>query len=336
MRSTLSLACLGVVLLAPGFSAAQAVLAPVEVSSADREAPPNDYLRVTFVRPGVAVTTLSRPGSLRAFTTATPLYRPPLKLADFPKYSGLENKNDDVLVAMRCRPQNPATVDAVLATWPNVFEAIQRDVPLSPDTCNAQPADTPTQMACFAKAFTDPPRKAVPTSLAYTFNYAGKLYDADHTALAQWLQRNYGIYPAFAGTGYSVKDSDSLGTQPMTSQQILMKLVSSEYILKNVSLADAGCRCISVAPYTDRSNDRLDPEFIAQAGGDGTCNVVERLAVHVTAVARRPQTKSEDGEPRARSARLHERAHRHVQRQCPQDRPVRRQLLVRTRRHHGA
>lgn len=276
MRSTLSLACLGFVLLASGFSVAQAGPAPVVVSDTDREALPNDYLRITFVPAGVAVTTLSKPGALRAFATATPLYLPPLKLADFPYYSGLINDDKNVLVAMRCRPQEPSTVDAVLATWPNVFIAVQRDVPLAANAC-AQPADAATQMACFAKAFTDPPETSVPTSLAHTFSYAGTLYDADHTALAQWLQRNYGIYPAFAGTGYSVKDSYSLSSSPMTSEQILVKSVSSEYILKNVSLAAAGCRCVSVAPYVGRSNDPLDPDFISQAGGDGTCKAVDKL-----------------------------------------------------------
>lgn len=271
-----SLFCLGIAFLMSSLGAAQAVPAPVVVSDTDREALPNDYLRVTFVPAGVAVTTLSRPGSLRAFATATPLYEPPLKLSDFPNYSGLVNDDKNVLVAMRCRPQNPDAVDAVLATWPNVFQAIQRDVPLSADAC-AQPADAPTQMACFAKAFTDTPTTAVPTSLAHTFSYAGTLYDANHTALAQWLQRNYGIYPAFAGTGYSVKDSYYLSNQPMTSQQILVKSVSSEYVLKNVTLAAAGCRCISVPPYDGRSSDRLDPEFIAQAGGDGVCKTVDRL-----------------------------------------------------------
>jgi hypothetical protein len=59
---------------------------------------------------------------------------------------------------------------------------------------------------------------------------------------------------------------------------MLVKSVSSEYILKNVSLAEAGCRCISVAPYPGRSNDPLDPDFISQAGGDGTCKAVDRLA----------------------------------------------------------
>ncbi|HEY6352775.1 MAG TPA: hypothetical protein VI636_25550 [Candidatus Angelobacter sp.] len=97
--------------------------------------------------------------------------------------------------------------------------------------------------------------------------------------LPKWLQSNYGIYPAFSGLGYSVKDSYSLASQPMTSQQILVKSVSSEYILKNVSLADAGCRCISVSPYPGRSNAPFDPGFILQAGGDGACKPVNRLAV---------------------------------------------------------
>lgn len=278
MRSLLFPAIVGVVLLSAILGAAQAA-APVVVSDSDREALPNDYLRVTFVPAGVAVTTLSRPGSLRAFATATPLYFPPLKLADFPNYSGLINDDKNVLVAMRCRPQTPDAVDAVLATWPNIFAAIQRDVPLSADAC-AQPADPPTQMACFAKGFSDTPAAAVPTALAHTFSYAGTLYDSDHTALAQWLQRNYGIYPAFAGTGYSVKDSYYLSnSQPMTSEQILVKSVSSEYVLKNLSLAAAGCRCISVPPYDGRSSDRLDPEFISQSGGDGVCKTVDRLAV---------------------------------------------------------
>lgn len=281
MRSKLSLALLlafsSIAILAPSFSAAQQPPAPVVISDNVREALPNDYLRIIFVPAGVVVTTLSRPGSLRAFTTATPLYEPPLRLVDFPNFSGLINNDQDVLVAMRCRPQNLDTVDAVLATWPNVFSAIQRDVPVAADACSAPPADTPTQMVCFAKGFSDPPATAVPTSLAHTFNYAATLFDGGHANLAQFLQRNYGIFPAFAGTGYSVKDSFFLSSVPMTSQQILVKSISSEYILKNVSLADAGCRCISVAPYTGRSNDPLDPDFIAQAGGDGACKAVDRL-----------------------------------------------------------
>jgi hypothetical protein len=248
------------------------------ISNAVRESLPGDYLRVSFLPPGTPVTNLSRPGALRAFTTATALYSPPLKLADMPNYSGLVNNDEKMLVAMRCRPPHPEAVDAVLATWPNVFLAVQRDVPLPSGACDASPTDPATQMACFATAFSDPPATKVPSSLAHTFNYAATLYDAEHKALADWLQKNYGIYPAFSGMGYSVKDSYSIDKQPMSSQQMLVKSVSSEYILKNVRLAEAGCRCISVAPYPGRSNDPVDPDFISQAGGDGACKAVDRLA----------------------------------------------------------
>lgn len=254
--------------------------APVVVSDSVRETLPNDYLRITFVPAGVTVTTLSRPGSLRAFATATPLYSPPLKLADFPTYSGLINNDADVLVAMRCRPRHLKTVDAVLATWPNVFLAVQRDVALNPNDCSAPPADASTEMACFAHAFSDLPSAAVPTALSHTFSYAATLYDGSHDVLATWLQSNYGIYPAFAGTGYSVKDSYFLSsTSPLTSQQILVKSISSEYILKNVTLAEGGCTCLAVPPYHGRANDRVDPDFIAVAGGYGVCAPVNRLAV---------------------------------------------------------
>ena len=282
MRPTLLLTLTAVVTLTTG-CATHRVLAtaiappPVVVADAVRESLPNDYLRVGFLSAGTPVTSLSRPGALRAFTTATPLYLPPLKLKDLPYYSGLENNDTNVLVAMRCRPPQPEKVDAILATWPNVFQAIQRDVPTDAATCSANPTAVATQVSCYAAAFTDPASTSVPTSLAHTFNYAGTLFDADHTALASWPRSNYGIFPAFSGLGYSVKDSYRLDTAPMTSQQILVKSVSSEYVLKNVSLADAGCRCISVAPYPDRSSDRLDPDFIQQAGGAGVCKSVDRL-----------------------------------------------------------
>jgi hypothetical protein len=257
--------------------AAAPAQAPVVVSDGVRESLPNDYMRVSFLSAGTAVTSLSRPGALRAFATATPPYEPPLRVKELPYYSGLVNDDTRVLVAMRCRPAQPAKVDAVLATWPNVFLAIQRDVPLPADGCTSPAADAGIQMACYARGFTDPPATAVPTALAHVFDYAAVIFDGAHASMAKWLKDNYGIFPAFAGSGYSIKDSYSLDGEPMTSQQILVKSVSSEYILKNVSLADAGCRCITVAPYSGRADDPLDANFIAKAGGDGSCVAVKRL-----------------------------------------------------------
>src|SRR5580692_2516306 len=80
---------------------------PVVTAGAVREALPNDYLRVSFLPAGVQVASLSRPGAIRAFATATPLYVPPMRLKDLPYYSGLVNNDAQVLVAMRCRPPQP-------------------------------------------------------------------------------------------------------------------------------------------------------------------------------------------------------------------------------------
>jgi len=291
MKAPVFLGCVSVVLVLSGCAshrvatasiaaAPAAAVAPVMTAEAVRESMPNDYLRVSFLPAGVPVTSIAKPGALRGFMTATVLYSPPLTVEEYPKYSGLENDDSKVLVAMRCKPPDAQKADAVLATWPNVFMAVQRDVPVEPGDCDATPSDPDKQVACYAKAFSDLAEAAVPTSLAHTFDYAGTIYDGKHAAMAKWLQDYYGIYPAFAGTGYSVKDSYFIDKKPMTSQQILVKSVSSEYLLKNLALKDAGCRCISVAPYSGRAHDRLDPEFIEQSGGDGVCKQVDRLSAH--------------------------------------------------------
>ena len=251
----------------------------IQATDQVREVTPNDFLRVTFVPAGVAVTTLARPGSLRAFATATAVYEPGLALKDFPLYSGLVNDDTKTLVAMRCEPPHPETTDAVLATWPNVFAAIQRDLPADAKKCDGEAKDDDTKAYCFARQYSDEPGANVPISLAHTMSFAARAFAADST-LAAWLKSKYGIFPAFSGLGFSVKDSYYLDAQhPMSTQQILTKSISPEYVLKNVSLKEAGCRCISVAPYPGRADDPLDPEYVWQAGGDGQCKAVDRLSV---------------------------------------------------------
>lgn len=252
---------------------------PAHITDALREETPNDFLRVTFVSAGTNVTSLARPGALRAFATATAFYLPPLPLKEFPLYSGLVNDDTKTLVALRCRPAHPEAVDAVLATWPNLFHAIERDVHRDPAECAAvsSTSEPELQAFCFAHAYSDPAGSTAPRTLAATFDYAAVAFDAQHTQLASWLRSQYGVFPAFSGLGFSVKDSYFLDTQPMNSGQLLVKSISPEYVLRNVSLKDAGCRCISVAPYPGRADDRLDPKFIAKAGGDGECKAVKSL-----------------------------------------------------------
>lgn len=242
-----------------------------------RETTPSDFLRITFVPAGVAVTTLNKPGSLRAFATATAFYEPPVALKDFPLYSGLVNDDTKTLVAMRCEPPRPEVTDAVLATWPNVFAAIQRDLGIDPKACDGPVNDDDTRAFCFARGFKDVAGDTVPISLAHSLTYAAKAFEG-YSPVAGWLKNKYGIFPAFSGLGFSVKDSYYLDAQhPMSTQQILVKSISPEYVLKNVTLKEAGCRCITVAPYEGRANDPMDPEFVWGAGGDGECKAVARL-----------------------------------------------------------
>jgi hypothetical protein len=252
---------------------------PARITDGLREDIPADFLRVTFVPVGVSVTTLARPGASRAFATATAFYLPPLPLKEFPLYSGLVNDDSKTLIALRCRPPHPETVDAVLATWPNLFHAIERDVHRDPAECSAAgPASDPELQAfCFAHAYSDPSGSTVPKTLAATFDYSAQAFDAQHTQLASWLRSQYGVFPAFSGLGFSVKDSYFLDTQPMNTTQLLAKSISPEYVLKNVSLKDAGCSCISVAPYPGRADDHLDPKFISKTGGNGECRAVKSL-----------------------------------------------------------
>jgi hypothetical protein len=52
----------------------------------------------------------------------------------------------------------------------------------------------------------------------------------------------------------------------------MQSLATPDFILKNVTLAEAGCRCIEVPPTVpNRDNLNLDPDFIWKAGGNGSC-----------------------------------------------------------------
>lgn len=70
MRLRFCCVCASLVMLVSGCASHRVMKtaqAPVVVNDTVREALPNDYLRVSFVPAGVKVTTLSRPGALRAF-----------------------------------------------------------------------------------------------------------------------------------------------------------------------------------------------------------------------------------------------------------------------------
>ena len=69
---------------------------------------------------------------------------------------------------------------------------------------------------------------------------------------------------------------------PMLGADVLRRSVVPEYLLKNVTLGEAGCLCIAVPPYSGREAAPLDPEQISREGGLGTCVDVAQLGGRLT------------------------------------------------------
>jgi hypothetical protein len=88
------------------------------------------------------------------------------------------------------------------------------------------------------------------------------------------VRRIYGISPGFSGLGYTIRGSQS--GPPYVAQKSLREAIVPEYLLPNSPLAELGCACIIVPPYPGRSQDPLDPRFVAERGGP-ECPKVDRL-----------------------------------------------------------
>lgn len=257
-------------------SASAQSVSVAEITDASRDTTQtNDFLRYSYVSSGTSVTTLGRPGALRAFFTVTAFFHSPPPLQEAVTYPGLADQPAQDLVVLRCIPPDKSKVDAILATWPNVLAAVQRDLADQHPSCPYSGNTGANEVYCIAQSYSDTPNSNVTAALANTYDTANTLFDAAHPERASWLKTNYGIYPAFSGLGFSVKDSYFLSLDnPMTSAQMLQKSVAPEYLLQNVSLSDAGCRCIRLAPYTGRSEATIDPDFVWKNGGQGSCTTV--------------------------------------------------------------
>ena len=232
----------------------------------------------------VTSTIWGNPHYFEFFLGPSGYYLPPMPLAKMARYPGLTGKSPDKLLAIRCKPADPSKVQPILATWPNVFQAITTDLASQGLTCppkgggSAAEADkdTANKIYCIAQSFKGEPGKNATTVLADSLKAAADLY-ADPKA-SDWLIKYYGIYPAFSGLGLSVKDSYTLDQENMNAAMVLRDSLTPEYLLKNTTLGEAGCRCIAVPFYAGRSKDAIDPDFVWQKGGDGSCKDVERLS----------------------------------------------------------
>jgi hypothetical protein len=251
-----------------------AVTAPVLTVDRSRDVEQTtDFLRLIFLPANVEPTTLGAPSAVRVFVAASTYFVPPLALAEVEAFLGVPDVATQDVIGMRCEPAAGDVLDARLATWPDVF-AIVRDDLGGQYTC-PPPSGAPPENAvyCIALAYHDEEDRIVAQPLASALEFGAEVF-AD-TASADVVRRRYGISTSFSGLGLTVKGSAS--AQPMTAADILKAAVSPEYLVRNASLGDAGCRCIRVAPYPNRSMDPFDPRFIREAGGPGTCRSVPKL-----------------------------------------------------------
>jgi hypothetical protein len=236
----------------------------------------NDFLRIAFVPPNTTIATLGKAGALRVFFTSSAVFTPSVPLSQITNLLGEIEKPDQDLVLLRCHPG--ATAEPMLATWPSVFGALKEDLGTKPHSCDAAERSVEDKLYCTAVQFTDVPQPSAPESLQKLFNTSAQLVGTSHAPEAKWLHDRYGVFPAFTGLGFTMKDSYSLGKDdPRTSKQVLANSIVPEYLLKNVSLQEAQCSCVIVPPYPERGNGAVEPAFVEKNGGKGSCNRVSQL-----------------------------------------------------------
>jgi hypothetical protein len=243
----------------------------------------DDFLRLIYV-PSTAppISTPGPPLQKRSFFGDTRFYMPPISSAQIVAYAGGTVRDNQDLVAMRCRPANQAAVDPQLAIWPNLARMIKQDFP--PAVCPPAPtASTQERVSCLAQGFQDTETNPLIESLYNAVAFGRALLELppginpNQPSGQQFLATNYGIGPGHSGIGFVVKDSASGAA---TATQTLMQSVVPEYLLENVKLTAANCRCVRIPSYDGRDSQPLSPLFVWLAGvlnPDGSCRSVSRI-----------------------------------------------------------
>ncbi len=251
----------------------------------------NDFERIIYVKSTQSVTSIGRNNNVqkRAFVGATLYYEPAMPVQDVLRFAGGDANAAYDLVAMRCRPRDPAKTQAVLATWPNVFKALVADLgtTYSSTACPAATGDAvDKKVYCAALEFVDQPNIQAPLALQGMINsgvallqlQGGAFQATGSTVGADVLYDLYGIGYGFSGLGYSVKNSYLSGHNvSLDSAQILAQSVVPEYLLMNVTLDDGGCSCVRVKPYAGRDLGLIHWNRVLEIGSDDSCTTLSHL-----------------------------------------------------------
>lgn len=247
--------------------------APATLTERSRDAAAtDDFLRLIFLPSGVVPTQLGTPSALRVFATASVFFEPAIDAFAAAQYPGLSYRADQDLAVLRCQPSDGSGIDAVLASWPNTLRAIARDLAAS-YACPPRERSPENEVYCIASAYEDVADVVIAATIGRAIASGVQLFATPERA--DVVRRRFGMYPEFSGLGFSVKGTGDGAA--VTAEHALHQSVVPEYLLRNATLADAGCWCILVPPYEGRDSAPLDPAFVVQAGGYGECRTVDRL-----------------------------------------------------------
>lgn len=271
-------ACMALALVALGCSDASrppepAAEAPAVLTERSRDAAAtNDFLRMIFLPDGVIPTQLGTPSALRVFATASVFLEPAIGALEASQYPGLSYRADQNLAVLRCQPPDGSGIDPILASWPNALRAIASDLG-GTFSCPPQEGSPENEVYCIASGYQDAPDVVIAAAIGRAIASGVQLFETP--ARADVVRRRFGMYPEFSGLGFAVKGTGD--GRAVTAEHALHQSVVPEYMLRNATLADAGCWCILVSPYDGREAAPLDPAFVVQAGGYGECRTVDRL-----------------------------------------------------------
>lgn len=202
-------------------------------------------------------------------------------------YAGGVDHPDQFLGVMRCRPPDPAKVEPILATWPNVFKALTTDLSKKftpadcPDDFSKLPPDN--QVYCIALnflRFDNKPNMFASISLAAALTAGSSIFAVNYPppksqeSGGDVLFDLYGAGSGFSGMGFAIKGSANVA---LDSNQAFAQSVVPEYLLDNVTLAEGGCNCIEVPPYPGRDQTPLSMDFVSAVGALGACTMIPGL-----------------------------------------------------------
>ena len=246
-------------------------LAPALVAQATRQPGYNDFLRLIFANIPPP-TTVGGPGAYRVFFGATAYYEPPVTITQFANFSGIPVHEDRLLFAMRCIPPHGSAADPALATWPNLISRILEDYETNPPA----PGSAGEAIDEIAESFADPSSSILTQPLAYALGLGQSFFETysplgiSAADMQTEMSARFGTFTSFIGLGYA---AEGTATSPsFNSAQTMDSLATPDFVLKNVTLAQAGCHCIEVpSAVPNRDQLKLDPDFILAHGGNGTC-----------------------------------------------------------------